>query len=561
MWTPDRLKRKTPKRMFGASTSSRSRFLAPPPRTDLGGGGFLYSPSRGVSSAVNSPGISAVNSVSNSPNSSSVALPFAHSSPASFRDESSISSEDFLNQQQNYNWGISPQLEGQDVDFNIFDLSPDAAVVGNLSLDLPSPAHSDILSPVSDEVLFKVPQWTDMASVDEWSRVMRAYRPSSFTTEQDLQRFLQVTFLRTKCTFNYPLANDDKNPLWELIAEEIDRFDFLKFAVLTVSSNVLEIFCKCDDWMPYRKKYMDLCMQSLIMKIASYRENDEIIALLATVMILYSDRSATSSNKWRLHLKGGLELLKAASQSAIRNPLFATLRTWFAVAETYAWMSSPGGGTIDSNDTALLDDSAFAHTVDGLVVDGYNTFRGYSQQLVPFFSKAAAKIVQRKYCSMVYDDEEEEVLAALREIERLESQQFPYLAVDTNRNSESIKLCMWYSHRIHCCSLRLFYMVKLLGWKLSDSRVQSLTKRTLQLIQEMPMQQALGISVHWPTFMAGRCSITISDRAAAESALNQMIAIGLFVARNSLHRLHSYWDKYDDGELDIEADDMDSTAY
>lgn len=415
-----------------------------------------------------------------------------------------------------------------------------------------SPATPSLLS---ETVMRNIPEWTEYG-FQEWIRIMQAYRPTSFTNELEMQQFLGFLFLRVKCGMNYPLGLDDRNPLWKSIMNFIPQFDYLKYAILTVSSNTMELHCRCSEWGPYRRKFMDSCMQSLITKISSYETNDEISTLFATVMILYSDRSASSSNKWRLHLRGALELLRArVPEVPGTDDLFGVLRSWFSMAETLAWMSSPNGGTVSlefAND--ILDDSPYAYYVDGLVVDGFNTFKGFSQRLVPYFARATIQQIERKTLGKPVD--RDMCLQMVHEIRLLQNEHFALTTV----NDPTVKEFMRISHKLHCLALELFIHVILLQENIASEPVQRNTNQVLVLLQQIPLFEALGIVVHWATFMAGRSCMTIEQRGIVEAKLGVTINTGVLVARNSLHRLHRYWDNYDEG-LDPDLNDMDSIAF
>ena len=117
-----------------------------------------------------------------------------------------------------------------------------------------------------------------------------------------------------------------------------------------------------------------ICMKHLIARMPSYSDDNEIIALLATLMLLYADRSATSTNKWRMHLNGALELLRARNNLTTDLPgsadtLFEMFLIWFSIAETYAWLSSPNGGTVHIDiANEIVDDTPYAYLIDGLLV-------------------------------------------------------------------------------------------------------------------------------------------------------------------------------------------------
>jgi hypothetical protein len=400
-----------------------------------------------------------------------------------------------------------------------------------------------------------IPEWTEYG-FEEWVRLMQAYRPTSFTNESEMQQFLEFLFLKIKCGMNYPLGLDDRNPFWRSVMILTPRFDYLKYALLTVSCNVMELHCRCSEWGPYRRKYMDACMQSLITKISSYETSDEISTLFATVMILYSDRSASSSNKWRLHLRGALELLRArVPEVPGTDDLFGVLRSWFSMAETLAWMSSPNGGTVSYEFASeILDDSPYAYYVDGLVVDGFNTFKCFSQRLVPYFSRATIQIIQLKTLNRPID--EELCWQMLSEVRALQDEQFSLTAV----KDPTVQKFMRLSSKLHCMALELYILVILLRQDIASEQVQQITNQVLALLQQVPLFEGLGIVVHWVIFMAGRTCITIEQRGVVEAKLGVIINIGVLVARNSLHRLHRYWDNYDDG-LDPEFNDMDSIAF
>lgn len=408
---------------------------------------------------------------------------------------------------------------------------------------------------LSETIKKNIPEWTEYG-FEEWVRLMQAYRPTSFTNELEMQQFLEFLFLKIKCGMNYPLGIDDRNPFWNSIITLIPRFDYLKNAMLTVSCNIMQLQCHCSEWAPFRRKYMDTCMQSLITRISSYNTNDEISTLFATVMILYSDRAASSTNKWRLHLKGALELLRArVPEVPGTDDLFGVLRTWFSMAETLAWMSSPNGGTVSYEfANELLDDSAYAYHVDGLVLDGFNTFKCFSQRLVPYFTRATLQTISLKLLNKPVD--QDACWHMLNEVNALRGEQFELGAVE----DFSMRKLMRLSNKLHCMALELYIVVHLLNQHLVSDKVQQVTNQVLDLLHDVPLFEAIGVVVHWVLFMTGRCCITIEQRSVIEGKLGVIKNTGIFVARNSLHRLHRYWDNYDDG-LDPELNDMDSIAY
>lgn len=466
-----------------------------------------------------------------------------------------------------YSSGFSPSLTVDD----LFFADPEIKQAVQDYREVPVPASHQVMvdeneylnvpvlddppSPISDSVLLKIPQWTEY-SFHEWDRIMSAYRPSSFTTEQDLQRFLEHAFLRTKCTFIYPFGSDDSNPLWRGMMEAKGRHDFLRYAMLTATCNILELHCKCSEWQPYKRKYMDLCMESLILKVSSYRTDDEITALFATSMILCSDKSSSSSDKWRVHLRGALDLLQASSESNIPSDLHVTTRSWFAMADTLAWLSAPGGGvsTKDANED-VLDDTAWVYMTEGIVIDGFNTIRGYSQLLVPHMTRAARLMMEKRKYGF-YAGDQDVLYSTLSEVAILERQEFSLATVSEPIVAQSMRV----SHTIHCKALQLYVRVRLFESYLNCTEVQSLTNSLLELLQSYPLRQSLGITIHWAAFVTGRTCITIEQRSVIEQLLVEMINVGLKAARNSLHRLLRYWEKYDEGEYDFDTNDLDSLA-
>lgn len=417
------------------------------------------------------------------------------------------------------------------------------------------PVLDDPPSPISDSVLLQqVPKWTDYR-FEEWDRIMSAYRPSSFTTEYDLQRFLEHVFLRTKCAFFYPFAFDDNNPLWNGIMEAKDRHECLRYGMYTATCNILELHCKCSDWQPFRRKYLDGCMEALIKKVSSYHTNDEITALFTTSMVLCADMAASSSDKWRIHLRGALDLLRAWTESTIPSDLHVATRSWFAMADTLAWHTAPGGGaTMDERYVdEILNDSGWVYLTKGLVIDGFNTIRGYSQLLVPHITRSA-RMMMEKHKYGFYAGDQDIIHSTLSEVAALEKQEFAFNEV----SDPDIAKCMRYSHVAHCKALQLFIRVRLFGSYVWSPEVQTLTNDLLRLLQEYPLRKALGIGVHWAAFVTGRSCITIEQRSIIEKILVEMINIGLYWARNSLHRLLLYWEKYNEGNYDFDKNDLDS---
>lgn len=437
-------------------------------------------------------------------------------------------------------------------------VSPSNFFTSPESLDFTNNFESDTPenSSISMAALYNIPQWTEYG-VTEWKRIMRGYRPSSFSNEQDMQRFMEYVFLRAKCGFNYPFGVDENNPLWRSIMNVISRFDHLRYVVLSVATNILQYECKCSEWAPFRRKYMDACMQSLIESISSYKTNDQISTLFATVMILFSDRSASVGNKWRLHLRGALELLNA------RNPevpgtddLFGVLRSWFSLAETYAWISSPNGGTItpDLNAMEILDDSKYAYSVDGLVLGGFNTFKCYGQSAVPFFAQAAC-LKMKLFQGIPYD--ENVCFELIQKIGALINEEFDLTKVP----NPTVRTAMQSSHKLHCMGLQLYVMHKLLKQDITSQSIQATLLTMTPIIQSFPFSETLGVAIHWPVFMAGVCSAHIETRTIVEAHLNEVIAVGLYVARNSLFRLHKFWELFDEGSTNVYSEDTDSIAF
>lgn len=413
--------------------------------------------------------------------------------------------------------------------------------------------------PLREEVLKNIPEWTEYGFA-EWSRIMRAYRPSSFSNEEDLQLFLKYVFLRTKCGFSFPFSADRSNVLWAEIRRYWKVADYLRYAVLSTTCFILSQHCKCSEWMPYRKHYMERCMQTLVTAMAEQppQSPETTGAMLMTVMLLFADRSNISGSKWRIHLRAAMDLCLKGEADKVPSSLYMLARIWYATAEGLAWMTSPLGGTSGAEAIVrLVDDSYYSFQVDGIIIDGFHTFRGCGQTLIPYFGMVARKCAEKR--QYVFYSNQEEVISALSELSQLENQTFALTSVTDAR----VRQCMLQSHRIACMALQLFIRVRLMETYVSSAEVQTLTDRILLAVEQLPLREILGKVVHWALFIAGRCCLRIEQRAVVEAHFVQMINIGQLCARNSLHRVLRYWEIYDEGGLDIDIDrfDDDTVAF
>lgn len=401
--------------------------------------------------------------------------------------------------------------------------------------------------------------------------------------DAEVQEFIFHYFISTKAVYNFILVPDDEDNCisrWFLLFAP--NYSIIGLVVNAITCNLLDIRCSDNRWLCIMQRNMSATLDNLSKRVGECNSFAEMSCYLMSIMFLFSERSATSLDIWRLHLRGAHAILEKCdtlhkyisnvgekdTQTENAIHMFCFAKNWFVSCETIACLSAPNGGAVKNVESLkkLLGYTG-GSPQDGFLVGGFNLIKCYSQLLTPVFVEVILFIINFKSTTGILLTGSEGILQDLQYFEELkslgedlvnkvqavEAQELDLLSIKDHVLRAYMKAC----NKAYCCALKIYIWSVFLGKSVYGAEVQ----RGVQTIEEqlVTMHEIMryGLRIHWPLFIAALCAPPGNQRKVLMDALTSISSNGTFVAQNTVNRVQSYWDIIDKGGV-IQEKEFDS---
>ncbi|GMM36615.1 hypothetical protein DASC09_039400 [Saccharomycopsis crataegensis] len=412
--------------------------------------------------------------------------------------------------------------------------------------------------------------------------------------DPEIRDLLWNYFISGKALSNHLFVEDDfaNNPLIDwlkiLSRNNIESHNTIFTSIIATSANGIALQTNVDYWAVIREKYMDMTLAMLSENINVINSFVTTTCLLFTVLLLYSEKSATDSPVWRLHLKGALGILRKINSiwnmvevHAIENKseelkaainLFHFCECWFLSAESLAWISSLNGGSMpclvpkDLTDARqLLSNHLPYENQNALVLDGFNTVRFYSQNLVEVMNEIVLHIMTLKINHDINISDIRGLLLntppteeSLKLGERLISKISDICTYDEhfsmkfeNCHDKLLAKTMKTAAECYVMGIQCFIYSSFMGYNIYCPEIQILIQKFINKYDQMPYDGPCAISVHWPCFILACCTPNDPNlRSRILKPLYNMIHHSMFGASFSIKRVQEIWNFFDSGAKD-----------
>lgn len=401
--------------------------------------------------------------------------------------------------------------------------------------------------------------------------------------DAEVQEFIFHYFISTKAVYNFILVPDDEDNCisrWFLLFAP--KYSIIGLVVNAITCNLLDIRCSDNRWLCIMQRNMSATLDNLSIRVGECNSFAEMSCYLMSIMFLFSERSATNLDIWRLHLRGAHAILEKCDTlySYISNSgerdiqtenaihMFCFAKNWFVSSETIACLSAPNGGAVKNiSSLRKLLGYTGGSPEDGFLVGGFNLIKCYSQLLTPVFVEVILFIINFKSTTgilltgsegILQDLQYSEELTSLGEnllkkIQAVETQELDLLSIKDHVLRAYMKAC----NRAYCCALKIYIWSVFLGKSVYGIEVQRCVQTIEEQLVTMHEIMRFGLCIHWPLFIAALCAPPGNQRKVLMGALKSISNNGTFVAQNTVNRVHSYWDIIDKGGM-IQEKDFDS---
>ncbi len=363
---------------------------------------------------------------------------------------------------------------------------------------------------------------------------------------------------------------DESNILVNSLLSLEPYYPIVKHIIFAVCSNHLNCQTPDSRWYDISVTHLNICIKLLARKVSSFTSFDEAVCHLAAVMLLFSERAATDSSDWRLHLKGAFGLmdnygkLLTSNVSPAASNLYYLIKSWIPFAETVAWLSSPNGGSLTTKRSLedRLNDTMYVSKSYYLCDGNFNFVRRCGQHLIPLFTEVTKLIMDKQGADIEappldINDIKAKALRIYNDVQDIEGEHFRFRKL---KPSDELKKCLKISHLSWCYALKLFILLQLLEENLFNEGIQHLTTKLIDCINGIPCSSSMAIVIHWPIFQAGLSCVHRSHRKVVLRLLTDCCNRGIHVARNSLERLTLRWTAIDEG-IPNKFADIDCIAF
>lgn len=404
-------------------------------------------------------------------------------------------------------------------------------------------------------------------------------KPAGKLDENDpeTQEYIWQLFCDTRACNNYLLLldkNDSCITRWFLHFRF--QYPLIGFVVNYVAINYLKVRAVDARWNSMRSRHMDMALHALAQTVEHSDSIAEMATCLICIMFLLSERSATRSSTWRIHLRGALAILRRCDalhstlmslglenmsmDTQYASQMYSFAKNWFVTAETIACLSAPNGGAITDIEESNAILSYTSYDIDaGFYYGGFNLMKGYSQSLTPvlveliqltFRARQDGGAALSGTCGIVQSMHTDEYLRTsgrkiLVKLNEAEKERFDLTKISDHKLRASIRAC----HLSFCAALRIFVLAVLLDKHLYGSEIQENVQNIEEQLVATSSVHLIGLCIHWPVFIAALCSPPGSLRVVLMDELQLICSNGTYVARNTVERIHRAWACLDSGDV------------
>lgn len=401
--------------------------------------------------------------------------------------------------------------------------------------------------------------------------------------DPDVLEYLFHAFSESKAVYNFVLVIDDfKNCICEWILFFSKKYSIIAQTINSITSNLLDVRSVDDRWYCILQRNMTVTLSNISKRIGECRSFPEMSCYMICIMFLFSERSASRLDAWRLHLKGAFAILEKceALYSQISLSLdkldiemryavhmYSFTKNWFVASETIACLSAPKGGAIKD---IFRSKKCLSYDVnregDGYLVGGFNLMKGYSQKLTPVFVDIIEYIMTYKATQGISLSGSEGILHSvsvsdqqytfgsriLELVAKVETEKFDFFEIHDYSKRATMKAC----NICFCCAVRIFTYSVILGKSIYGHEVQYHVQTIEEQLATIHDIAGLGLCIHWPLFVAALCAPVGGQRKTFISTIQDISNNGTYVARNTVERLQKCWSIIDSGGV-IEEEDYD----
>lgn len=409
--------------------------------------------------------------------------------------------------------------------------------------------------------------------------------------DPEAQEFLFYSMVRTNYVHNFVLVTDEYQKClthWFLYFSK--KYSIIGHTINSITSNLLDIVCRDDRWSCILQRTMSITLMNISQRVGSCNSFPEMVCYLICIMFLFSERSASRLDAWRLHLKGAFAIVEKCNSlyAEISNSIdeidyemklaarmYAWTKNWFVASETIACLSAPKGGAIENIELSRHYLSYNSHKSieedkqNAFLVDSFNLMKGYSQNLTPVFTGIIEYIMSYKAIEGVSLSGSEGILQSvtvnepqiklgnrlLNKVKEVEGEQFDFSLIYDYRKRAIMKAC----NTCYCCAIRIFTFSVILGKSIYGKEVQYWVQCIEEQLATIHDIASLGLCIHWPLFVAALCAPNKDQRKTFITAIENIANNGTYVARNTVERLHNCWKIIDCGGV-VNEEDYDCTT-
>lgn len=408
--------------------------------------------------------------------------------------------------------------------------------------------------------------------------------------DPEVLEYLFHILTETTLAYNFVLAPDNcHNCVAEWFLYFSQKYSIVALTVNSISSLCLDVKRQGNRWGCILQRCMSATLKNISRRVGNCESFPEMVCYLICIMFLFSERSASRLNTWRLHLKGAFAIVEKCdslfaelSQSGenmdyevmMATKMYAWTKNWFVSSETTACLSAPNGGAIEDITLArkylsydlIIPGCGYKENPrnNDSCLGGLNLLKGYSQSLTPVLVDIIEYIMKYKNTEGVSLSGSEGILHSvtvhesqlelgqylLDRILQVENERFDFSTINDYNKRATMKAC----NICHCSALKIFIYSVILGKSIYGPDVQyyvQIIEEQLATINNIAIH---GLCIHWPLFVAALCAPKGTQRNNLLSAIQTMSDNGTYVARNTAERLQRCWKVIEFGGVINEKD-------
>lgn len=406
--------------------------------------------------------------------------------------------------------------------------------------------------------------------------------------DPEILEYLFHILTESKLLYNFVLAPDEDHICvseWFLYFSK--KYSIVGLTLNSITSNLLDVKRAGNRWACILQRSMSATLKNISRRVGSCDSFPEMVCYLICIMFLFSERSASRLDVWRLHLKGAFAIVEKCDylyseishdidnmdyELKIAAKMYSWTKNWFVASETVACLSAPKGGAIE--DIALARRYLSYISVDGREdrqtndsnIGGFNLSKGYSQNLTPVFADIIEYMMRYKSTEGVSLSGSEGILHSVTVVEsqlklsqrlldsilKVEEENFDFSNVVDYKKRATMKAC----NICYCSALRIFIHSVMLGKSIYGPDVQYYVQTIEEQLATIENIGIYGLCIHWPLFLAALCAPVNVQRTNLLNAIQAIADNRIYVARNTVERLQKCWSVIDCGGV-IEEEDYD----